>query len=88
MLKSPRKKTHFDPRLACGVLRLSYDFETRAGEIYFPQAHCCDMSGCIKLFAAIDPEAVSIQTFSGDRPDTSYHRDSGGSSDWSAFLPR
>jgi hypothetical protein len=35
---------------------------------------CCDMSGCIIFFEAIDPEVLEIETFAGDERDTAYVR--------------
>jgi hypothetical protein len=66
----------FDPRTQCAILRLGYDFTTRRGEIYFLPQQCCDAQGCIDLFLLIDPNVAVIQTYSGDRVDTSYIRES------------
>lgn len=77
-------KSEYDPRLCCGVLRLTYDFATKRGDIYFPTMHCCDMSGCIKLFQAIDEAVASIQTWSGKERDTAYKCDA-NSGEWSAL---
>jgi len=35
---------------------------------------CCDMSGCIAAFEAIDPKVERIDTVSGNAPDTSYEK--------------
>jgi hypothetical protein len=53
MPKTIRKAPHH-PRLVCGVRRLADDFVTREGELYLPAGHCCDMSGAIEVFTAID----------------------------------
>lgn len=66
--------TEWDERLMCGVKALSYDFATRTGAIAFPPYHCCDMTGCTRLFEAIDPGVIAIDTYSGDRPDTVYRK--------------
>lgn len=72
------EKTDFDERLRCGVLRLEYDFAARHGSVYFPPLHCCDMTGCIKLFKGIDSECSSIQTFEANKPETVYMIDDDG----------
>ena len=72
-----RKKTEWDERLMCGVERLSYDFATRKGVVVFPRGDCCDFRGCLRLFEAIDPGVVAIDTWSGDRPDTIYRKRGG-----------
>src|SRR4051812_22756115 len=74
---SKRKLTEWDDRLMCGVESLSYDFAARAGTIRFPRGDCCDFRGCLRLFEGIDPGVVAIDTWSGDRPDTIYHKRGG-----------
>jgi hypothetical protein len=71
------KLTEHHDGLMCGVLSLSYDFAGHEGIITFPRGDCCDMSGCIRLFEAIDPGVVAIDTFSGDEPDTAYRKRNG-----------
>jgi hypothetical protein len=67
-----RAKAPFDPRLVCGVERLEYDFSARTGKLWLPGSQCCDMSGCIGLFTAIDHRVRRIETFNADGPDTFY----------------
>jgi hypothetical protein len=70
--------------LACGVRRLEYDFDARAGRIYFPAHECCDMQACIDLFTAIHPDVRLIRTFSGSTPDTTYRKRDDGT--WTATI--
>lgn len=58
--------------LATNVSRLEYDFMSRTGKLYMPDLMCCDMTGCIALFAAIDCEVEKICAFSGVRLDVVY----------------
>lgn len=74
----------YDERLMCEVVSLVYDFRRRTGELYLPDANCCDMTGCVELFEAIDPKVVAIDTRSGDRADTAYRKEG---AEWKAFLP-
>jgi hypothetical protein len=60
--------------LGCEVERLQYNFRSHAGVLSLPSGQCCDMDGCIKLFSGIDPEVVLIETFSGDKQDTTYSK--------------
>jgi hypothetical protein len=66
--------------LMCFVDSVSYDFATRTGTAHL--GGCCDMRGCIKLFAAIDPDVEKINTFDHGKPDTSYIR---AADKWRAF---
>jgi hypothetical protein len=61
-----------DNRLGCYVNRLQYDFNTRKGQLFMGPKNCCDASGCIELFKAIDPEVKEIETFEGANADTVY----------------
>lgn len=79
------KATQFHPQLLCGVDRVEYDFRAGKGTLYLPAGDCCDMSGCIAFFEAIDPKVQAIDTFSGGKRDTGYRRHG---SDWSAALPQ
>ena len=71
------KTTEFHPRLQCGVDRIEYDFRSAKGSLHLRAGDCCDMKGCIELFAAIDPEVQAIDTFSGEKSDTRYWRQDG-----------
>jgi hypothetical protein len=64
----------FDRRLRCNVERLTYDFHTRTGQLDMPEHSCCDMTGAIGLFQAIDPKVRFIETFAGGVSDTTYRR--------------
>jgi hypothetical protein len=74
----------WDERLLCHVKRLSYDFSTHTGEMYFPAGNCCDMDGAVALFTAIAPGVHLIRTFAGTEPDTIFRRHRG---QWKASLP-
>jgi hypothetical protein len=74
----------WDDRLVCRVQPLVYDARTRIGRLDFPAGDCCDMSGAIKLFTAIDPDVLAIETFSGGEPDTVY-RFNARDREWTAF---
>ena len=77
----------YDERLMCNVQKLAYDFCTQTGRLDFPEGDCCDMSGAIALFTAIDPGVRQIETFAGGKPDTVYQRDGKGG-EWAVLLPR
>jgi hypothetical protein len=73
----------FRSDIQCEPRQLVYDFEERVGTLKLAPGHCTDMSGCIKLFKAIDPDVLSICTTSDNRKDTVYARDAAG--EWRAF---
>ena len=56
----------------CFVQKLTYDFKEKVGQLMMEDGSCTDMSGCIKLFKAIDPGVVGILTIAGGRRDTGY----------------
>lgn len=68
--------------LVCSVIRVSYRFPSRAGDLFLEADHCCSMSGAIRMFEKIDPDVEIISSFSGGRPDTIYVKQSGG---WAAY---
>ena len=59
----------------CSVRGLIYDRASRTGRLYMTANHCCDMSGCLDIFKAIDPAVRHVKTFMGEDPDTQYHFD-------------
>jgi len=68
----------FNSQVECYVSRLSYDFESRSGELHIGETSSTDMRGCVELFKAVDPEVVEIRTYrAGEKPDTSYHLERG-----------
>ena len=71
-------------QLQCNVSSVFYDFETRTGTLVMDSGACCDMSGCIEYFKAIDPKVTRINTVSGTEIDTSYVIHAGS---WRALLP-
>lgn len=60
--------------LQCEVTSLWVDFRAHFGRLMMGDGACCDMTGCIALFLAIDPDIELIVTRSGDEADTAYHR--------------
>jgi hypothetical protein len=75
----------WDDKLQCRVQHVAYDFCTRTGRLYFPVGNCCDMTGAIRLFTAIDPDVHLIETFAGGEPDT-FYRCNVGDREWTAFM--
>ncbi len=73
-----------DERLKCNVVSLAYDFRSRTGQLYLLDGDCCDIIGCVALFAGIDPKVMAINTYSGDRADTVYRKNG---TEWNALLP-
>lgn len=68
----------FNSLTQCYVSHLSYDFESRSGELHMGELSSTDMRGCIELFKAIDPEVREIRTYRAvGRADTSYHLERG-----------
>jgi hypothetical protein len=81
--RDSKRDGKWDERLICHVQQLTYDFCTQTGKLDLPAANCCDMTGAIKLFTAIDPDVQAIETFAGGEPDTVYSRNRG---EWTASL--
>lgn len=71
------------PQLQCAVANLLYDFTSQTGTLNMGEEQCCDMSACIALFTAIAQDVQRIDTFAGDRPDTTYTLSRG---EWRAVL--
>lgn len=69
--------------LQSDVGRLEYAYGGRCGDIYLFGSPC-DMSGCIKLFEAIDADVAMIRTWLDHEPDTVYMKEKTG---WVAFDP-
>jgi hypothetical protein len=93
MLLRSNVKPPFRNDVQCFVERLSYDFRLHLGFLYMARGSCCDMTGCIKLFKAIDPKVVGIQTFemkeNGEEvraKDTCYFKYDNG--EWVAYCPK
>lgn len=72
--------------LMCRVISLNYDFDAKSGRLVVAPGDNCNMTGCTDLFLAIDPRVRVIETFSGDKRDTTYRR-LGRSTIWGAYLP-
>ncbi len=64
----------FHHGLQCSVRSATYNFRERRGRLDMEEHCCCDMSGCITFFEAIDPKAQEIETFAGEDRDTAYVR--------------
>ena len=62
----------FHSGLQCCVLLVAYDFRTRVGRLDMARGNCCDMSGAIAFFEAIDPQVIQIQTYAAAKRDTVY----------------
>lgn len=60
------------PTMQCRVLELRYSFVHKTGTLHMVDGDCCDMSGCVDAFKAIDGDVARIVTYSGNRADTSY----------------
>jgi hypothetical protein len=73
----------WDDRLVCRVRWMTYDFRSRTGRLDFPAGDCCDMTGAVSIFTAIDPEVRAIETYAGGEPDVFYRRNGRG---WSAYV--
>ena len=73
----------WDKRLKCNVVSLTYDFRSRTGQLYLLDGDCCDMTGCVDLFEAIDPTVTAIDTYSGDEADTVYRKQG---TEWRALI--
>lgn len=84
MSKTKKPKSPWNECLVCHVCRLAYNFVEKTGELWLPNGHCCDMSGCIELFQRIDEDVQKITTYSGDKPDTIYKYNVGDSGRWDA----
>ena len=70
--------------LMCQVVSLSYDFDKRAGSLNMAERQSTDMTACVRLFTAVDPEVRRIDTFAGTKPDTIYKRTD--DEEWEAAL--
>lgn len=68
--------------LMCGAIKLEYDFVRHTGHLWMEDDNCTDMAGAIKIFTAIDSDAVLIITYAGDRKDTLYRKQNG---EWNAY---
>jgi hypothetical protein len=74
----------WDERLKCHVVSLDYDFRIHAGELFLTDGGCCDRTGCLKLFEAIDPDVQLIDTYSGAKADAVFRKEG---SMWITLLP-
>lgn len=51
----------YSEKLKCTVKALTYDFETRIGEIKAPSANLSNMAAVIRVFRKIDEDVVTIK---------------------------
>ena len=72
-------RMRFHPGLMCEAVSLSYDFETRTGQLVMAPENSCDMNTCVALFRKIDEKVQRIVTFAGGVADLSFRL---GSSGW------
>lgn len=67
-----------DPRTACELTGLAYNFAEKSGDLFMGPNSCTDMNGCLEIFQHIDPDVQFIQTWRcGETekvPDTSYRK--------------
>jgi hypothetical protein len=75
----------WNPALKCFVVSVSYDFESRCGDLYMGPSSCCDMAGCVNLFIKIDHRVDTIDTYQNVRLDTGYRKVKG---EWIAVSPK
>ena len=75
----------YKENLRTPVESLYYDFTKKEGTLRLPTGCSCDMSGCLALFAGIDPNVQQIDTYAGGERDTFYVRRAGR---WVAERPR
>jgi hypothetical protein len=62
--------------LMADVRRIEYDCNTATGRVFMRPGCCVNMTSTILLFQRIARDVCVIETFAGDRRDTSYHRTS------------
>lgn len=73
-------------KLVCHALRLSYDFDHRVGRLSV-ESSGPNMTPCVEMFLAIDPNVEQIVIFEKDVPDMTYKRDV-RLGKWEAFIYR
>jgi hypothetical protein len=65
-------------QLQCAVHAVTYDFVGRFGSVIMGDGSCTDMTGCIRMFEAIDPKVERINTgYTNGQPDTRYEKSDG-----------
>jgi hypothetical protein len=75
-----------DNMLQAWVRSIEYDFSTHSGKVFLEDDGCADMSGCIKMFQAIDDAVCCVQTTNDEGLDTRYEYQH-GSDEWIAISP-
>lgn len=75
---------HYVSHMKCYVLRVSYDFALRTGEVWMPVGNCTDMDGAVEWFGGIDDGVKTIITLAGGNLDTTYIQDENG--EWRAAI--
>ncbi len=73
-----RPEVPFHREFQCTATALVYDFGAHHGTLYIAHEGCTDMGGAIRVFTALDPDVVRIDTRSGSREDTTYLKYSDG----------
>jgi len=71
-------ETLFDEAMQCYVLGVEYDFARKHGAIWIDEADCPRMDRVVAFFRAIDRSVERIDTFRGERQDTSLRVLNGG----------
>ncbi len=78
----------FMEHLQCAVIAVKYEPFRLTGTLTMEDGCCCDMSGCIAMFEAIDPMVRKIETWrvpTGAIRDTTYRKKENGR--WTAEFP-
>jgi hypothetical protein len=70
------------PLIAC-----AYAHPQRLVRLYLPPDTCTNMDGALEFALSRFPEALSIETYAGDEPDTIYTRDPREPRRWWAEFP-
>jgi hypothetical protein len=76
----------FVETLQAFVIRLECDFAHHQGFVFMKDGSCTDMSGCVNLFRAIDPDVRVVFTMSGEQRSTTYEKLPDGT--WRAQDPK
>lgn len=58
--------------MGTAIISISYNFKDKELEIYQESWSCCDGRAAINLALSIDTRCTQIQTFQGDKHDTTY----------------
>ena len=82
---------YFDKRTQCFLNAIEYDFNDRSGKLIMGYGSCTDMTGCIKIFKAIDKRVQLIMTYTRSMKDHTYKPDTAYrlvNKEWQALVHR